>query len=64
MFDRWRLAAALPLLSTRMQVERVRMMTAADYRYFRVCDTCGAKHPAAMVRQVGDGTDICRQCDA
>ncbi len=64
MFVRWRLAATLPLNSTRMQVERVRMMTAADYRYFRVCDTCGEKLPAARVRSVGDGTDICEDCEA
>lgn len=60
--SRWSLAAALPLHSKRMEVERVRLMTLADYRYFRVCDTCGDRHPAAMVRSVGDGTDICRDC--
>jgi hypothetical protein len=64
MFTRWRLAAALPLRSTRMDVERVRMMTAADYRYFRACDTCGEKLPAIWVRSVGDGTDICRDCES
>lgn len=63
MSARWRLAAALPLQATRMQVERTRMMTAADYRHFRVCDTCGEKLPAAQVRQVGDGTDICVKCE-
>ena len=64
MFSRWRLAAALPPGSTRTQVERMRMMTLADYRYFRVCDACGTRHPSALVRSVGDGTDICRECDA
>ena len=64
MFSCWRAAAALPVNSTRMQVERVRMMTLADYRYFRVCDTCGDRHPVALVRPVGNGTDICRECDA
>jgi hypothetical protein len=64
MFTRWTPAAALPLKSTRMQVERLRMMTAADYRHFRVCDACGGKFPAALVRQVGNGTDICEECDA
>jgi hypothetical protein len=64
MFTRWGLAAALPLQSTRLQVDRVRMMTIADYRYFRVCDTCGEKLPSALVRPIGDGTDICRACEA
>jgi hypothetical protein len=64
MATRWRLAAALPLASPHVHVDRVRLMTASDYRYFRVCDTCGVKHPAALVRSVGDGTDICPQCDA
>lgn len=60
---RWSLAAALPLQSTRMQVDRVRMMTLADYRYFRVCDTCGERHPRAEIRAVGDGSDVCRECE-
>lgn len=64
LFSRWRPAAALPLRATRMQVERVRLMTVADYRHFRVCDTCGERLPAALVRSVGDGTDICQECDA
>src|SRR5689334_13441892 len=61
---RWSLTAALPLQATPTQVARARMLVLADYRYFRVCDTCGEKHPARMVRSLGDGTDICRECDA
>jgi hypothetical protein len=61
--SRWTAATTLPLHATRVQVERSRMMTLADYRHFRVCDTCGDKFPTAMVRIVGDGTDICEGCD-
>jgi hypothetical protein len=61
---RWLPAAALPLSATPGQVGRARMLVLADYRYFRVCDTCGEKYPSPMVRSCGDGTDVCRECDA
>jgi hypothetical protein len=61
---RWSPAAALPLVATPGQVGRARMLVLADYRYFRVCDTCGERHPAHVVRSLGDGTDICRECEA
>jgi hypothetical protein len=60
---RWSLAAALPLQATPGEVARARMLVLADYRYFRVCDTCGDKYLANRVRSLGDGTDICRECD-
>ena len=61
---RWTLVAALPLAATSGQVSRARMLVLADYRYFRVCDTCSEKYPSSVVRSRGDGTDICRECDA
>ena len=60
---RWALAAALPLRSTPMEVSRARMLVLTDYRYFRVCDTCGDRHPSRLVRSCGDGTDVCQECD-
>jgi hypothetical protein len=60
---RWSLAATLPMRAAPLHVARARMAVLADYRYFRVCDTCGVRHRAAQVRQVGDGTDICEACD-
>jgi hypothetical protein len=60
---RWALAAALPLNASPLHVDRVRLMTLNDYRHFRVCDACGQRLPAAMVRSLGDGTDRCRECD-
>ena len=61
---RWTLTAALPLAATPGQVGRARVLVLADYRYFRVCDTCGEKYPSPIVRSLGDGTDVCRECDA
>ncbi len=61
---RWSLAAALPLHATSLQVARARMLVLTDYRYFRVCDTCGERHPSRMVRACGNGTDVCRDCEA
>lgn len=61
---RWTLTAALPLAATPGQVGRARLLVLADYRYFRVCDTCGEKYPSPLVRSLGDGTDVCRECDA
>jgi hypothetical protein len=63
MAARWSLASTLPLKSTPLQVERARMLALADYRYFRVCDTCGDRFPAGAVRSCEDGTDICQECE-
>jgi hypothetical protein len=60
---RWSPTAALLFTATPSQVARARMLVLADYRYFRVCDTCAERYPAPMVRSCGDGTDICRECD-
>jgi hypothetical protein len=61
---RWSPAAALPLAATPGQLARARMLVLVDYRYFRVCDTCGDRFPSSVVRSCGDGTDVCRECDA
>lgn len=59
---RWSLAAILPAKATPLQVDRVRMMALADYRYFRTCDSCGEKLPAGLVPSGDAGEDQCSEC--
>lgn len=61
---RWSLAAALPKLSLATAVERARLMTVADRRYFRLCDLCGERHPIGKIITLADGSDQCVDCAA
>lgn len=59
---RWSLAATLPKISLVKAVERARLMTLSDRRYFRVCDDCGVKVPAASITDLDNGTEVCAEC--
>jgi hypothetical protein len=61
---RWSLAAALPKLSLATAVERARLMTVANRRFFRICDRCGDRHPIGRIITRADGSDQCVDCAA
>lgn len=60
---RWSMAATLPPAANPSHVERARLMTLADYRYFRVCEECGTRTPAVMVKTTREGKDVCVDCE-